>query len=88
MKPVDFPGANAIFGKEQPQYLPLPAMFFEHEPDNPDNKEATVITCWELDDADVEAILKNRRVYVSQYMPDGGPLQPQCATTDLSHLFE
>ena len=26
MKPVEFPGVNVIFAKDQPEYMPLPAM--------------------------------------------------------------
>lgn len=87
MKPVKFPGCNTIFGKDQPQYLPLPAMVVEHEPDNPDNKEVTVISCYEFSDKDIEDINNNRRIYLAQYIPNGEPLQPQRVTTNLSDLF-
>nr|UVY42675.1 MAG: hypothetical protein [Bacteriophage sp.] len=26
MKPVEFPGVNVVFAKDQPEYMPLPAM--------------------------------------------------------------
>lgn len=26
MKPVEFPGVNVVFAKDQPEYVPLPAM--------------------------------------------------------------
>lgn len=29
MKPVEFPGVNVVFAKDQPEYIPLPAMEFQ-----------------------------------------------------------
>jgi hypothetical protein len=57
MKPTSFPGQNVIFGKDQPEYSPLPALRL------PDGE---VITCWELTDADLETIQSTKRIYLSQ----------------------
>lgn len=73
MKPINFPGSNVVFGANQPEYLPLPALKL------PDGE---VITCWELTDEDVENIQKNRKFYLSQ-LTFNRPLQPIKPMTDL-----
>lgn len=40
MKPIEFPEQNVVFGKEQDQYLNLPAYRAEG---------GHVVTCWHLD---------------------------------------
>lgn len=57
MTPIEFKGCNVIFGKDQPEYLPLPAMRM------PDGQ---VITCWQLTDEEVETMVKNRCIYFQQ----------------------
>jgi hypothetical protein len=32
MKPVEFPGVNVVFAKDQPEYMPLPAMKIHNDP--------------------------------------------------------
>ena len=32
MKPVEFPGVNVVFAKDQPEYVPLPAMKVPNDP--------------------------------------------------------
>lgn len=32
MKPVEFPGVNVVFAKDQPEYMPLPAMKIPNDP--------------------------------------------------------
>ena len=32
MKPVEFPGVNVVFAKDQPEYVPLPAMKVPDDP--------------------------------------------------------
>ena len=66
MKPVDFPGANTTFGKEQPEYLPLPAYWREDE----------VTSCWELTPEEVNEVIATRRIYVT-LVNFNQPLQPQ-----------
>lgn len=39
MKPVEFDGVNAVFGKGQKEYEPLPGM---------STKDGIVITCWKM----------------------------------------
>lgn len=32
MKPIEFPGVNVVFAKDQPEYMPLPAMKIPNDP--------------------------------------------------------
>jgi hypothetical protein len=32
MKPVEFPGVNVVFAKDQSEYMPLPAMKIPNDP--------------------------------------------------------
>jgi len=58
MKPTSFKGQNIVFGENQPEYLPLPALKIPEDPNG------TVITAWELSDDELQEIIKNRKVYV------------------------
>lgn len=42
MKPVEFPGVNVVFAKDQPEYMPLPAMKIPNDP------QGIIITKWQL----------------------------------------
>ena len=66
MNPIEFEGQNCVFAKDQPEYLPLPALVVENQ----------TITCWELSAAEVEALRFSKKIWLSQ-MNFGQPLQPQ-----------
>jgi hypothetical protein len=57
MKPTQFPEANVIFSKDQPEYSPLPAHKVGDE-------KGRVITCWELSDEEIAEVIKTRKVYL------------------------
>ncbi len=78
MNPIKFKGHNIVFGESQPQYKPLPALKLEN---------GQVITCWELSDEEVAAIVNNKQLFISQ-LTFNGPLQPLMAVTELSDLVE
>jgi hypothetical protein len=78
MKPVKFPGQNVVFGSEQPEYNPLPALRFQ---------DGEVITCWELTDSDLEKISSSKRIYLSQ-LTFNLPLQPVKLMPDLDEGVE
>lgn len=78
MIPVKFPGYNIVFGEDQPEYQPLPALRLS---------DGTVITCWQLSDIDINDILKTRRFYLKQ-LTFGQQLQPILPMTDLSDGLE
>jgi len=67
MKPIDFEGSNIVFGKDQPEYLPLPARILP--------EQGEVVTCWEVPDEDLAEIIRTGRIWLSQ-LTFGHPLQP------------
>lgn len=80
MKPIEFPGHNIVFGKDQPEYLPLPALAVGDD-------AGTVITCWELTDEEIAAIVKNRKIFLQQ-LTFKAALQPILPLADLSDGFQ
>jgi hypothetical protein len=81
MTPIKFEGQNIVFGATQPEYQPLPALKF------PNDLFGTVITCWELNDEEMEQVKKTGRIYLSQFTFKQR-LQPILMSPDLSVLVE
>lgn len=67
MNPVKFPGCNVVYGKDQENYIPLPANFSQ--------KTGMAITQWEFSDEEVAEIVKNKRMFIG-ISTFGKPLQP------------
>ena len=67
MKPIEFPGFNATFAKDQPEYLPLPAHI--------NKEEGVVTTSWDLSWKERFKILFGANLYL-QTMTFNKPLQP------------
>lgn len=80
MQPIEFPGSNVVFGKDQPEYRPLPALVLQ-------DSFRSVITCWELTDEEIEELTRTKRLYLKQ-LTFGNPLQPLLPTVDLSDGIE
>jgi len=78
MKPIEFPGHNVVFAKDQPEYLPLPAL---RMPDG------MVITCWELSEDEKKQILETGKIYLQQ-LTFNQPLQPVLLMVDLADSIE
>ena len=74
MKIIDFKGRNAIFGANQPEYLPLYA--YRHE-----DNEGTVSSCWKLSFRERLRVLITGRMYVS-LMTFNTPICPQFVSLD------
>ena len=68
MKPIEFPEQTVVYAKDQPQYLPLPAMV-----DN--NNNGMVISCWKPSFRDRLRVLFGAKLWVSLMM-FGKPLTP------------
>lgn len=66
-EPIDFPAANTVFAKDQPEYLPLPA----HVAD-----DGTVTSCWRLSPEELAEVQRTGCVFVGQ-LTFGQALQPQ-----------
>ena len=75
MKAIEFPGCNTLIGKDQPQYLPLPAM----DLGGPTGEK---IICFELTDEEIETLKKTKRLYYSQWT-FGHNFHPMKITTNL-----
>lgn len=58
MKAVEFKHQNIIYAKDQPEYLPLPALKLE-------GKEGHVITCWKMSFIERIKVLLFGRVWLS-----------------------
>lgn len=54
MKPVEFPGVNVVFAKDQPEYMPLPAMKIPNDP------QGLIITKWQLSPGRIGENKRNR----------------------------
>jgi len=67
MKPINFPRQNCVFGKHQPEYLPLPVYRSD---------EGEVISCWKLTCKERLWLLFTGKLYLRQ-LTFNEPLQPQ-----------
>lgn len=76
MKPIEFEGANIVFGKNQPEYLPLPAKQVD---------DSTIMTCWELTDEDILLINSSKKIWLG-IMTFGKPLQPVLLTASRTDI--
>lgn len=66
MKPIKFKGMNAVFAKDQPEYIPLPAKR---------TVDGIVTSCWKMGFFEWLKVIFTGRVYVSQ-MTFNDLLQP------------
>lgn len=83
MKPIEFEGANCVYGEVQPEYYqqyyqPLPA----HKDD-----DGTVVTCWQLEPGDLERIKKTGCVWLS-LLTFNEPLEPVLLLSEKPSLCE
>lgn len=56
-EPVEFAGANVVFAKDQPEFLPLPAHVAE---------DGAVTSCWKLTPEELAEVQRTGCVYVGQ----------------------
>lgn len=59
MKPVEFPGVNVVFAKDQPEYIPLPAMKVPNDP------QGIIITKWQLSPEELESKRNRNNTFVN-----------------------
>jgi hypothetical protein len=71
-----FPEANAVYAKDQAQYLPMPA----HT-----DRSGVVTCCWKLTWAERLSLLLTGRIW-HQILTFRKPLQPQLLLVDKPHL--
>lgn len=75
MKPVEFPGVNVVFAKDQPEYMPLPAMKIPNDP------QGLIITKWQLSPEELERIKETGTIHLSM-LTFNQSLQPVLLTVD------
>lgn len=75
MNPVKFAGANVVFAKDQPEYLPLPAYV------DATDQYGRTITCWKMSWWERLKAAATGRVYLT-LMTFGRPIQPQILSVD------
>lgn len=81
MKPIIFDGVNAVYGKDQPEYQPLPAQ----RRGNPHTGE--ILTCWELSEEEKKRVAETGRVYLSM-LTFGRPLQPVLISAEVPDIYD
>lgn len=69
-----FPGHNVVIAKDQPDYLPMPALAIA-------NPEREVICCWQLSDEERAKVAETGVIWHSVWT-FGKPLQPQMLAVD------
>lgn len=77
MRPIDFPGSNVVIAKDQPQYIPLPALVADQG----------VYFCWQLTWKERLKLLLTGKLW-HNVKTFGGPLQPQMLHVDEPELVK
>jgi hypothetical protein len=72
MEVVEFAGCNAVYAKDQPEYLPLPS----HR-----SRDGIVTSCWKMSFKERLRVLLSGRVYV-KILTFNRPLQPLKLTVE------
>lgn len=78
MEPILFEGANVIMGKDQPEYLPLPAY---------KTPDGTVTTCWKLTPEELKQVQETGVIWLST-LTFNQPLQPILLYADKPTISE
>lgn len=79
MTPKKFKEANVFFGKDQPEYQPLPAFI-------DDSPQGEVITCWNLTLRERLIVLLKGEIWLS-LLTFNKPLTPSFMTTKKSDVL-
>jgi hypothetical protein len=80
MQPIEFKGHNAVLGKNQPEYLSLPAYV------ESDHKK-TVTTCWALTPAEMDLIATTGKIWIQQ-LTFGRGFAPQLPSVEKPPVIE
>lgn len=78
MKPINFKEQNVVYAKDQPEYMPLPALKFE---------DGTVVSCWKLSWRELLKIIFTRKIWLG-ILTFNKPLQPTFITVNKSDLLK
>lgn len=61
--PINFPGKNANFAENQPEYQPLPSIVIDH------GHYAEVLSCWQFDAEEIKRFNETGKLYLKQILP-------------------
>lgn len=79
MKAVEFKHQNIVFAKDQPEYMPLPALRI-------DSAEGEVISCWKMSIKERLKVLFFGRVWLS-LMSFNKPLTPSYMSVNRKDVY-
>lgn len=79
MKALEFKHQNVVFAKDQPEYIPLPALRL-------DSPEGEVITCWGLSLKDRIKIIFTGKIWLSM-MTFNKPLTPVYMSANRKEIY-
>jgi hypothetical protein len=77
MKPINFKEQNVVYAKDQPEYMPLPALVFQ---------DGEVMTCWKLSWKELLKVVFTRKIYLS-VQTFRRPLQPLYMTVSKERII-
>ena len=78
MKPINFKGANVVFGANQPEYISMPAYRKE---------KGEIWTCWKLSPEDLKQIQETGVIWLSM-LTFNQPLMPVLLSTEMLDILE
>ena len=79
MKPVEFKHQNVVYAKDQPEYLPLPALRL-------DTPQGEVISCWKMSFKERIKVLLTGKIWVS-LMSFNKPLTPSYISVNRKEVY-
>jgi len=79
MKPVEFKHQNIVFAKDQPEYMPLPALRI-------DSPQGEVVSCWKMSFKERMKVLFFGRVWLS-LMSFNKPLTPSYMSVNRKDVY-
>jgi hypothetical protein len=79
MKPIEFKHQNVVFAKNQPEYMPLPALKL-------DTPQAEVISCWKMSFRERIKVLFTGCIWVS-LMSFNKPLTPSYISVNRKDVY-
>lgn len=80
MQPLNFDGANVVFGAKQPEYIPLPAEYRG-------GKSGEILTCWELSPEELKRLQETGKLWLG-VLTFGQPLQPVYLAVDKPEPYD
>jgi hypothetical protein len=79
MKPIEFKHQNVIIAKDQPEYMPLPALRI-------DSIQGEVVSCWKMGFKERIKVLFSGRVWLS-IMSFNKPLSPSFMSVNRKDIY-